>query len=152
MHVQIGNKPLTVRPLSKSEAEDFAASVAKAALAPPVAAPAQRSASSGAPVSPPRVGDAAAPAPRVASQRAQQAAPAALAAAPSKAPAIAAPGRAAAAAGKAAAAQNGKAPSGPPSRVLRLANMVGFIMSFHPACHACLQLYLQGAWTSRDIC
>ena len=62
MHVQIGNKPLTVRPLSKSEAEDFAASVAKAALAPPVAAPAQRSASSGAPVSPPRVGDAAAPA------------------------------------------------------------------------------------------
>lgn len=97
-----------MRPLSKTEAEEFLRG-SPSVVTPPLAL-AQRPAAPHIPVSPPRVGAAAAKAAAVPAAAQPQAEPAAAA------PSAAAPAG--------AAAQNGKAPSGPPSRVLRLANMV----------------------------
>lgn len=113
--IQVGGRSLTVRPLSKAEAEEFQ-SGSPNVLTPPLAL-SERPTAPHIPVSPPRVGAAAA-------KSAEAAAPAL-----SKDEAAAAPTAAAAPPAKSAAARtaapNGKVPSGPPSRVLRLANMVG---------------------------
>ena len=108
-----------MRPLSKAEAEEFQSSSPNV-LTPPLAL-SQRPAAPHIPVSPPRMGAAAA-----------KPAAAAVAAGPQEpaevpVPVQSKPEAAAAPAAKPAAAKlapNGKVPSGPPSRVLRLANMV----------------------------
>lgn len=98
-----------MRPLSKAEADEFQ-SGSPNVLTPPLAA-SERPSTPHIPVSPPRVGAAAAK-------------PEAAAPAQSKAEAAAAPAAPPAKSAAARAAPNGKVPSGPPSRVLRLANMV----------------------------
>lgn len=113
---------MTARPLSKAEAADFL-SGSPAIVTPPLSA-AQRPPTPHIPVSPPRMGAAAA------AKQPQPQKPEREAAVPAAASDAAAPAGAAAAAAAALAAkpatQNGKAPAGTPSRVLRLANMVCF--------------------------
>ncbi len=115
--MQVAGKSLTVRPLSKAEAEEFQSEPPNV-LTPPLAA-SERPPAPHIPVSPPRVGVAAAKPAAAAPQQPEPAAPA-----QSKAEAAAAPAAPAAKSAAARAAPNGKVPSGPPSRVLRLANMV----------------------------
>ena len=106
-----------MRPLSKAEADEFQ-SGSPNVLTPPLAA-SERPPTPHIPVSPPRVGAAAAKPAAGAAQQPEAAAPA-----QSKAEAAAAPAAPPAKSAAARAAPNGKVPSGPPSRVLRLANMV----------------------------
>ena len=120
---------MAARPLSKSEAADFL-SGSPAIVTPPLSA-AQRPPTPHIPVSPPRMGAAAAARQPPQQQPEREVA----AAAKGSAPAGAAPAAAAAPAAV-PAAQNGKAPAGIPSRVLRLANMV----HFHPLQSFCLAL------------
>ena len=129
-------KALTVRPLSKAEAEEFQSGSPNVVTPPP--ATSQRPQVPHIPVSPPRMGPAAAKpaaAPQVQAaapqkQRPEAAVPAAQAvtaqgkAEPASTPAATGAAPAAKAAAAKAAQSGGKVPSGPPSRVLRLANMV----------------------------
>ena len=112
-----------MRPLSKAEAEEFQGGSPNV-LTPPLA-PSERPAAPHIPVSPPRVGAAAAkPVAAAAAAAAPQEPAQAPAPAQSRAEAAAAPAAPAAKPAAARTAPNSKVPSGPPSRVLRLANMV----------------------------
>ena len=131
-----------MRPLSKAEAEEFqggSPDVLTLPLALSECPPAPH-----VPVSPPRVGAAAAkPAEAAAPAPSKDEAAAVLAAAAAAPPAKPAAAR--------TAAPNGKVPSGPPSRVLRLANMVGPLTLRTPALHGTVAPFagLAASWVPK---